>query len=341
MRIILEKYIAGCDIGGTWVRVAICKLELKDEEIIIKKERTLKEDKYSISSQICKLLKDLIKEKSLKREQLLGIGLATAGPVDIGKGILFNNANLGFREIPLKNPIKEKFPEIPLYLINDGNAGVIGVHYFEALEKEKNNLAYITMSTGIGGGVICNGNLLLGKDGNATEIGHLILQPNSKYLCNCRAYGCWEVFSSGTGIKNRTIDAFHEGKLNGEKLLKLVKNNKSNITAKEVFQAARDGDKLSLKIIDNCVLYSKIGVGSVNNNYDCESIYFGGALIENEEQIITPLRKQFKNDPIKYTVNRPPNIKISKYKSEIGIRGALAYIKYILQKNSVVAFCSN
>ncbi|MBY9006698.1 MAG: ROK family protein [Candidatus Lokiarchaeota archaeon] len=337
----MEKFIVGCDIGGTWVRVAICKLALKGEQILLKKERTLKEDQYSISGQICKLLDLLIKENNLKREQLLGIGLASAGPLNIIKGIAFNNANLGFREIPLKKPIKDIFPKIPLYLINDCNAAVLGVHCFEADEQEKDNLAYITMSTGLGGGVICNGNLILGKDGNASEIGHIILEPNSKNACNCGTFGCWEVFSSGTGIKNRTLDAFKEGKLNGENLLKLVKNNKSEITAKEVFQAARDNDELALKMVDNCVLYSKIGVGAVNNFYDCNSIYFGGALMENSEQIIAPLKEQFKIDPIKYTINRPPELKISKFKSEIGIRGALAYIKYKLEKNSVVAFCSN
>ena len=340
MRNLLEKYIVGCDIGGTWVRVAICKIGLRNEEIIVKMERTLKEDKNSISGQICKLLNLLIKENNLKIEQILGIGLASAGPLDINKGIVFNNANLGFKEIPLKEPIKKIFPEIPLYLINDCNAAVLGVHFFEADNDEKDNIAYITMSTGIGGGVICNGNLILGKDGNASEIGHIILEPNSASKCNCGAYGCWEVFSSGTGIRNRTLDAIKEGKLNFEKLLRLVDNNISQITAKEVFEAARQNDELSLKIIEKCILFAKIGVGSVNNFYDCKSIYFGGALMENSEQIINPLQEQFKSDPIKFTINRPPTLKISKFKSEIGIRGALAYIKYKLEKNGVVAFCT-
>ncbi len=341
MRIKLEKYIGGCDVGGTWVRVAISKLNLEKEEILLTKQRTLKENQNSISNQISELLNKLIEENGLKREQLLGIGLASAGPLNVNKGIVFNNANLGFKEIPLKKPIKENFPNIPFYLINDCNAAVLGIHFFEANDKEKDNIAYITVSTGIGGGVICNGHLLMGKDGNAAEIGHVILERNSRYLCNCGAYGCWEVFSSGTGVRNRTLDAIEEGKLNGEILLKLVKNNKLKITAKEVFDAARRGDELSKRIVNDCVLYLKIGVGSVNNYYDSESIYFGGALMENAEQLIEPLRKQFINDPIKYTINRPPNIKVSNFREDIGIKGALAYIKYKLEKKNVVKFCSN
>jgi len=332
-----EKFIGGVDIGGTWIRVAICTQDLRENKIIKKISRTLKENSLSISKSVCVMLKDILNENDISPDQILGIGIASAGPLNIETGVVFNNSNLGFRVIPLKEPIKKEYPEIPLYFINDCNGAVLGVHYFEATHEERENLVYITMSTGIGGGVICNGHLLRGKEGNAAEVGHGLVEPHSRLKCNCGAYGCWEVFSSGTGVRNRTLDALNEGKLNHKILMKIVNNDISQITAKEVFQAAREGDELSKKIVDDCVFYSKVGIGLINNYYDCASIYFGGAMMKDKEQIIPHLIEQFENDPIRFTINHPPVIKSTKYEDEIGLRGALALVKYKLDKNSVIS----
>ncbi|MFX0000227.1 MAG: ROK family protein [Candidatus Hodarchaeota archaeon] len=331
-----EKYIAGVDIGGTWVRVAICTADLNEKKIKKRIIKTLKETKYSISNSVCQILSEILSENNIKQEQILGIGIATAGPLNMEKGEVFNNANLGFRVIPLKEPIKKKFPGIPIYFINDCNGSVLGIHFFEAEDDEKDNLVYITMSTGIGGGVICSGHLLLGKEGNAGEIGHAKVEPKSRFKCNCGAYGCWEAYSSGTGVKNRALDALNERKLKADILMQIVENNKNNITAKEIFQAAKNGDELSKKIVEDCVYYTKIGVGLVNNYYDCSSIYFGGAMIKDKDQIIPPIIEQFEKDPIKFTINHPPKIKLTKFQEEIGLRGALALVKYKVEKNEII-----
>jgi glucokinase len=331
-----EKFIAGIDIGGTWVRVAICSKDLEEETIRRKIARTVKENKYSISSMVCQLLTELLDELKINKTQLLGIGVATAGPLNVETGEVFNNANLGCRVIPLKEPIETTFPEIPLYFINDCNGAVLGVHYFEAEEDEKENLVYITMSTGIGGGVICNGHLLYGKEGNAAEIGHGKVEPRSTFRCNCGANGCWEVFSSGTGVQNRTLDAINDNQLNYDILMKIIENDISMITAKEVFRAAREGDELSSKIVEDCIFYSKIGIGLVNNFYDCTTIYFGGAMMKDKAQIFPPLVDQFEKEPIEFTVNNPPKLKLTKFGDEIGLLGALALVKYKLEKNQII-----
>ncbi len=323
-----EKYIVGVDIGGTWIRVAICSQDLKEKNIKTKVVNTPKENKSSISNSVCILISELLKENNTSDDKILGIGLASAGPIDMEKGELFNNANLGFREIPLKRPIQERFPETPIYLINDCNAAVLGVHYFEASEGEKENLVYITVSTGIGGGAIVNGHLLVGKDGNAAEVGHGLVESKSVSQCNCGAYGCWEVYSSGTGVLKRTLEAINEGNLNADILMKLVENDTSKITAKKVFQAAREGDQLSKTIVNQCIFYMKVGIGLVNNFYDCTSIYFGGAMMKDKDQILPPIIEQFEKNPIIFTINHPPKLKATKYRDDIGLRGALALIKY-------------
>jgi len=335
-KIIGEGYIAGVDIGGTWIRVAICTIDLREVNFRKKIARTLKENKYSISNSVCEILSEILKENQIKKKELLGIGIASAGPLNTNTGVVFNNANLGFRIIPLREPIENKFSGIPIYFINDGSGAVLGVHHFEADKNEKENLVYITMSTGIGGGVICNGHLLLGKEGNAAEIGHGMVDPKSRVKCNCGSYGCWEAYSSGTGVKLRALDGLHEGKLNADKLLEIVEKDTSKITAKEVFQAARKGDELSCKIVDDCVFYTKVGIGLVNNYFDCSSIYLGGAMMNDKDLIFPLLIEQFKKDPLIFTINRPPKIKLTKYRDEIGLRGALTYAKYRIEQNTLI-----
>jgi glucokinase len=332
----VEKYIVGVDIGGTWIRAAICSMDLREENIKIKTTRTLKEHEYSISNSVILLISELLAEYDINNEDVIGIGLASAGPLDMEKGEVFNNANLGFKVIPLIEPLQDRFPEIPIYLINDCNASVLGIHYFEAEEYEKDNLVYITMSTGIGGGVICNSHLLLGKEGNAAEIGHAIVEPHSDHQCNCGAYGCWEVFSSGTGIKNRALEALETSTLNSKILMFMVDSDTSRITAKEIFQAAKGADKFSKSIIEMSLYYNKIGVGLVNNFYDCNSIYFGGSLMKDQGLIIPSLVEQFEADPLQFTINHPPNIKVTRYLDDIGVRGALVLVKYKLEGNPVI-----
>lgn len=320
------------------MRVALSGKDLKEESIKKTEINTPKDDKYSISAVVCELISNLLTENKIDQTQILGIGVATAGPLNIEKGEIFNNSNLGFKVIPLKEPIVKQFPGVPLYFINDCNGAVLGVHYFEANKNEKDNLVYISMSTGIGGGVVCNGHLLYGKEGNAAEVGHGIVEPKSKFQCNCGAFGCWEVYSSGTGVRNRALDEINLGQLKAEVVMKVVENDKSKITAKEIFKAARMGDELSLKIVDDCIFYSKVGIGLVNNFFDCSSIYFGGAMMKDKEQILPPLIEQFTMDPIKFTINHPPQLKSTKFMDDIGVRGALALVKYKIENHEIISW---
>jgi glucokinase len=332
----IDKYLIGADIGGTWIRVALSKADLKDDNFKVKLINTPKENELSISKALVSLITSILYENDLNQQQVLGIGIATAGPIDIEKGEIFNNANLGFKIIPLKEPLQQVFSKIPIFFINDGNASVLGVHYFEADETEKENLVYITMSTGIGGGVICNNHLLFGKEGNAAEVGHGIVNPQSNYQCNCGAFGCWEVYSSGTGVKNRALEAITNTTLNSKILMYMVDNDATKITAKEIFQAARGGDKFSRSIVDQCVFYTKIGIGLVNNYFDCSAVYFGGAMMKDHDMILPPVIEQLTTEPILFTINHPPKIKKTRYIEDIGLRGALVLVKYMLEGNPIL-----
>ena len=329
-------YLLGIDVGGTSVRVAIAPSNnLRSMQKL--RQDTAKTAPDSISLQIIDMIMTLVNRLKLNIEDVKVISIATAGPIDPEKGEVFNNANLGFKTIPLKIPIAQKFPGIPVYIINDCRSAVLGIHCFEALPEEKDNMGYVTISTGIGGGFIVNGHLVLGKEGNASEVGHGTIAPKSGVRCNCGAEGCWEAFSSGTAITNHTIKALELNPNEGTILRNLIHDDIAQISAKVVYLAARMGDKLAQGVVDQANFYNALGLGLINNYYDPKVIYLGGSMLKDEQQILLPLQELFEKTPIKFTINHPPLLKKTTLGDEVGLLGALALGKYKLENNPVIS----
>ncbi len=329
-------YLAGVDIGGTSVRAAIAPSN-NVQAMEKAKQDTAKTDAEAISRQVITMIDDLIAKVKVNRQDIKAIGIATAGPINAEKGEVFNNANLGFKTIPLKAPIAKKYPGIHINIINDCRSAVLGVHCFEAQPEEKDNMGYVTISTGIGGGFIVNGHLVLGKEGNASEVGHGTIAPKSGIRCNCGAEGCWEAFSSGTAIAKHAITALNTDQKGGKILRALVRDDLTKLTAKDVYEAARKGDELAQGIVDQATYYNALGLGLINNYYDPKVIYLGGSMLKDEAQILPPLRECFANNAIEFTINHPPVLKKTTLGDEVGLLGALALGKYKLENNPVVS----
>ncbi|MHA1582962.1 MAG: ROK family protein [Candidatus Baldrarchaeia archaeon] len=165
-----NMFVVGVDLGATWVRVALSN----ENGNILRKlsEKTYKgENGEKISEQILNMIFKLIEKTGVTSISAVGIG--SIGPLDIKRGVIVKPANLPFENVPLVEPISSKL-NVPVYLVNDCTAAVIGEHKFGA-GKDLDNLVYVTLSTGIGGGVYVDGRLLLGKDSNAIEISHTVI----------------------------------------------------------------------------------------------------------------------------------------------------------------------
>ncbi|RLI00445.1 ROK family protein, partial [Candidatus Bathyarchaeota archaeon] len=193
-----RKIAVGVDLGGTNIRVALGN----DEGRILAKisERTEKtKGPEGISEQIARIIRCLEKKEAKTRE-IIGIGIGSAGPLDLKRGGLMKPTNIPYDFIPLVEPLEDIF-HLPTYLLNDCSTAVMGEKFFGA-GKNHENLAYITLSTGIGGGIYVDGHLLIGKDGNATEVGHFTIDHEGKLICGCGKRGHWEAYCSGNGIPN-------------------------------------------------------------------------------------------------------------------------------------------
>ncbi len=206
------------------------------------------------------------------------IGVSACGPIDHRRGSVVRPPNLPFREIPLAGPLGEEFG-LPVRLANDCHAGVLGeVIYGGGVGCE--NLVYITLSTGIGGGVICNGRLVLGRDGNAAEIGHFHVDTTYNLPCGCGGTGHWEAYASGRFIPSffaRWCD--RENRIQGET---------DTSSAEGIFAAARNGDPAALGFMNALGEINGRGVSNVIVAYDPSRIILDGSVALQNEDLILP-----------------------------------------------------
>lgn len=248
------------------------------------------------------------------------ISIASIGPLDIKKGLIVGSPNIPFKQVPVRDFIAQHY-DGSIVLLNDCNAAVLAEKMFGAA-ADKQNLVYITISSGIGGGAIVDGQLLLGKDGNAAEVGHIVVNFEGNLICGCGKTGHWEGYCSGTGLprfalwlimnKYATIQS---------KLAASASRNESWVTAEKVFESAREEDPLASMILRDFTEINLAGLGSVINVYDPEAIFLGGSVtLNNIDLVVGPLRNEIE----KFAINRIPEIGVTSLGHDAPLLGALA-----------------
>jgi len=307
------KIAVAVDIGATNLRVAlVSKQGIILREKIVKTPQEGRDGKV-IPKQIISLIKQLLVGLKL---QIEGIGISSIGPLDLRKGGIINSPNLSFRFVPLVKPLKTAF-SLPLYLLNDCTASVWGEKFFGAGKRIK-NLVYITISTGIGGGAIVDNHLLFGQRGNAVEVGHLIIDTKYNFLCGCKkGRGHWESLASG-----KNIPRFFKTWLKEKKVKAGFKYKTKYKTARDIFEAAKEKDKIALYFVRE--ILGKVNARGISNvivAYNPKLITLGGAVVLNNQKLIL--------EPIKKYIDHylePPEIEVTPLKEDIGLFGAAATV---------------
>ncbi|MEM3503832.1 MAG: ROK family protein [Nitrososphaeria archaeon] len=311
----------GIDLGATHVRVAV---GVKDGRILAKNvKKTVQEgDEYAVSRQIINMVKELPSEYV---KEAVGVVIGTIGPIDPRTGSI-SPANLPFKRVYLTNPISSEL-KLPVKMYNDCVAAVIGEKFFGE-GRGVENLVYVTISSGIGGGIFVNNKLLLGKDGNAHEIGHMTIDFEGRLMCGCGKKGHWEAYCSGKNIPNFVrwmAKNFDQNILEKS----IVYNRLQNLEGKEIFDAARVGDPFSLKVVEEIGRLNAIGFANLTNLYDPELIIIGGAVaLNNREQVLKPILEHVEE----YTINRVPEIRFTKLGDEVGLYGTIAAAFYLKEE---------
>jgi glucokinase len=207
-------------------------------------------------------------------DDIAGIGLSVAGPVNIRQGILLNPPNMPFRDVALTAPLSEEFG-IPVRMVNDCHAGILGELYY-GTAKGRQDVVYITLSTGIGAGVLANGRILLGRDGNAAEIGHFHVDDTYDLTCGCGHSGHWEGYASGKYLPWFFAQWCH---YHG-------KPHWGPDTAEDIFHSARGGDDDVLRFLGDLSRINARAVSDVIVAYDPELIIFDGSVMRSNADLL-------------------------------------------------------
>lgn len=210
--------------------------------------------------------------KGIASDHIKGVGLASPGPLDTEKGVALSIPTLaGFDNIPLADLLQQKL-DLPLQLENDCIAAALGEWRFGA-GKGYNNFVYVTVSTGIGGGVVADGKLLRGRKGMAGHIGHMSIVQNG-IRCACGNLGCWEAYGSGTALAQRAKDCAPLSKTS-------LGLGGATIDGHAVFTAAARGDALARQLVAEEAKILGTGIVSLLHLYSPELIIMGGGMANN------------------------------------------------------------
>ncbi|MEM0371531.1 MAG: ROK family protein [Ignisphaera sp.] len=313
-------YVVGVDIGGTWIRVALAS---KDGSITKRYiTPTPREgDKYTVANTITEIIRNIFPSYI---QEIEAIGIGTAGPLDLSKGTVIGAPNIPIHVFELGKPLTEEFKK-PVIVANDCIAAVWGEKLF-GLGQDKSNIVYITLSTGIGGGVIVNDTLLLGKMGNAHEVGHMVVDIEGRMECGCGGKGHWEAYAGGATIPKFASNIIKDSKLNDEDKESPIYKAfiEQKLTSEMIYREASKGDKLALKIVNEINKYNIAGFENIINVYDPEIITIGGAIaLKNPPTLVVePIRKGIENS--KGIVTYRPRIELTPLGEDIVLIGAIA-----------------
>lgn len=284
-----ELPILAIDIGGTKIIAAI----ISSEGQLMASEYCLTladEGPQAVINRIFSTIDRLLGLRNIDLSQLHSISIACAGAIDFDRGIVTLSPNLpGWQDIPLRDIVKEKYG-VNTFLLNDASAAVLSEHRFGA-GRGVNNLIYVTVSTGIGSGIMINGQLYSGASGGAGEIGHTTIDVNGP-RCSCGNIGCLEMLASGTAMAREAIRRIKAGERSS--LIKITKGKIENITAEEVSLAAQGGDSLALEVILQAATYLGVGLVNLVNVFNPEMIIIGGGMSKMGDLLLNPARQVVK-----------------------------------------------
>ncbi len=281
-----DRLILGLDIGGTKSAVA---LGTQTGEIVDRRSlatEPLKNSPLETLHSLAGLSLDILKKNKLEYEQLMGVGVSCGGPLDTKTGTIFAPPNLpGWTAVPVKKILEESF-KMPVLVENDANATALAEWKFGAGRGAK-NIVFLTMGTGIGGGLILDGRLYRGTNDLAGEMGHQTLLMNGP-LCGCGKRGCLEALASGPAIARLARESMMYGR--HKRVLILAEGNPEAITAKHVVDAAKEGDAFAIQILEEAGTYMGLGIANLIQILNPERVIIGTIAVHAGDLVMNPIR---------------------------------------------------
>ena len=288
----MRTHVVGIDIGGTKLATVVADSTGHILSKVRKPTLAEKGPEYALQL-LFEMVRETVASADLVQESVSAIGVSCGGPLDTKTGVVYSPPNLpGWDALPLKAQLESEF-HIPVTIENDANASALAEYRFGG-GRGYNALLYMTMSTGIGGGIVIDGHIYRGANDSAGEVGHQILLPDGP-PCGCGKRGCLEALCSGPAIARRAQDAIQkqltDRKAAATRLLNLANNRIENVKSEHVIQAARMGDILALQLVEETAYYMGWGIANLVNILNPDIVLLGTIAIAAGDLLLNPIRK--------------------------------------------------
>ena len=321
----IEKKLIGVDLGGTTVKFAILTEtgEIQQKWSI---ETNVLDEGSHIVPDIIDSINHHIQLFDMTADQFSGIGMGSPGTVDRANGTVIGAYNLNWKTLQNVQSEIEAGTQITFAIDNDANVAALGERWKGAGEDD-DEVAFITLGTGVGGGIIANGKLVHGVAGAGGEFGQITVEPNG-YMCTCGKRGCLEQYASATGVVRVARDMAEE--FAGQSKLKEMLDDGQEITSKLVFDLAKDNDALGKMVVDRVSYYLGLACGNLGNMLNPAYIVIGGGVSAAGTFLLDQVTKYFKQFSFP-TVRSSTSLKLAQLGNEAGVIGAASLARQFIK----------
>lgn len=312
-------YKLGIDLGGTNIVAGVVDRNYKI--IGIGKAKTkAPRPAEEIADDMAKTVFDAIENAGISIDEIDAMGIGSPGAIDSENGIVTYSNNIGFYQVPLAKMMKERVGK-DFYIGNDANAAAYG-EYIAGAGRGTKNFVAVTLGTGVGGGIIINGEIYTGLGGVGGELGHTVIQMNGE-VCSCGRNGCWEAYASANALIRQTKQAMK--RYPESEMWNLCGGNIDNVSGITAFNAMRKGDYAGKTVVDNYIEYIAVGLSNMINIFQPEVICIGGGISREGDTLIVPLREIVAGENYGRNMKEKVVIKAADLGNDAGIIGA-AYL---------------
>ena len=313
-------YRIGIDLGGTNIAVGLVN---ESFEILSKKSTPTLCGRPSeeIVADIATLCKAVCTEADIALDKVYSVGIASPGLVDQESGCVVYSNNLGMRNFPMIPLLRKLIPVKNIYIENDANAAAWG-EVVAGAAKGCRDAVMITLGTGVGGGIIAGGKIYKGFNSAGGELGHTVIRVDGR-PCTCGRLGCWETYSSATGLIRTTEEKIDKcAKENRPTKMAELVAEKGRVTGRTAFDAMRAGDEAGTEVVTEYIKYLAIGLANMINIFQPKVILIGGGISNEGQFLIDLLDAQVKKQTYGFGFAPATEIRIATLKNDAGIIGA-------------------
>ena len=312
------KYYVGIDLGGTNIVAGVVD---GDYNIIAKAstKTNCPRPEKEIAEDMAKMAVQAVENAKLTMDDIEWIGIGTPGIANSATGIVERANNLGFINTPLVKYVKEFIGrnDTPVYIENDANAAAYG-EYVAGAAKGAKNAVCITLGTGVGAGIVIDGKIYAGSNFAGAEIGHTVIEVGGA-PCTCGRKGCFEAYSSATGLIRMTKESMAE---NPDSIMNKMAEERGKVTARTSFDCMRAGDKYAKAVVDKYIKYLAAGITNTINTFQPDILCIGGGVCNEGDPLLLPVKAIVEEEDFANKSEKRTEIVIAKLGNDAGLIGA-------------------